>query len=196
LAFPPRSHGLGTQALKHDRDKLSNREERTGAVPNPKIAVALVRPLEPGVSADDLISELRLGAQRDELANVHLNEARDKRDAWLKAGQSAQPRKLTWDTMMEASGLSRKALRDALANPVGAHPSTDRDTTLEHIRRTSADFWSAKEERDQIRAERNELLRRAYVGDVPTSELAPMLGMTEAGIYNILQGRKSKLLSA
>jgi hypothetical protein len=161
-------------------------------MPNPKIAVVLTEPLTTADTPSALLVALRAAVRRDQDAEAQFEEARTERDAWLRAGRHTEPKKLTWPVMMQAAGLSRKALGDVLKSEGPAAPSTDSATVLESIADTSAAFWSAKERKAGIRAERNEHVRRAYMGDVPVSDLTKILECVDIYVYDILHHRRTK----
>jgi hypothetical protein len=161
-------------------------------MPKPKAEITLVQPLAPEETPNELIAALRVGVIRDREAGQRLDQARAELESWLKAAKAL---KVPWPVMIERSGLSRGMLSRIFSNETPARSATTQDEAVAEVRGAAASFWAAKEARDQARAERNELIRRAYVGDVTVPELASLIGATSGVyVYNILHGRGSKLL--
>jgi len=162
-------------------------------MPNPKIAVPLVQPLTENDTREAVRSALRTGVARDDKAHHDLAEARTELESQLKAGREL---KLTWPMMLELSGFSRGLLSRIFKNDTPPAIAIDRDGAAASIRAAAMKFWEAKEARDERRAERNELVRRAYMGDVPVSEIAELIGATaDRYVYDILHGDWSKQLA-
>lgn len=158
-------------------------------MPNPKVTVKLAEPLTERDTPEALLSALRAGIQEDKAAAARLDRARAQRDRWLKTAQTA---KISWPTMLDASGMSRGMLARILKADIEPHAERAEDDTLEAVRSSSAEFWEAKQHRDDTRAGRNELVCRAYMGGVPTAEIADEIGSHEQTVYDIIHGKFSK----
>jgi hypothetical protein len=160
-------------------------------MPKPKAEITLIQPLAPEETPNELIAALRVGVVRDEDAGECLDQARVELESWLKAAKAL---KVAWPVMIEHSGLSRGLLSRIFNNETPARSATNQEEAVSEVRNAAASFWAAKEARDQARAERNELIRRAYVGDVTVPELASLIGASSGKyVYNILQGVHAKL---